>query len=46
MNYNPGETLKNLLFNEEFADLFFVWKDGTKISAHKNIVYPVAPYFK
>ena len=38
--------LENMLFNEEYADLLFVWKDETKIAAHKNIVFPVCPYFK
>ena len=40
------DRLQKMLFDEENADLFFGWEDGTKISAHKNIVSPVAPYFK
>ena len=38
--------IEKLLFDEEHADLFFAWNDGTKIPAHKNIVFSAAPYFK
>jgi len=35
-----------LLFDNEYADLFFKWEDGTKLAAHKNIVFKRAAYFK
>ena len=38
--------LKKLLVDEEYVNLHFVWEDGTKISAHQNIVFKNAPYFK
>ena len=38
--------LENMLFNEENADLLFVWEDGTYIPAHTNIVFRKCPYFK
>ena len=38
--------ISKLLFDEEHANLFFVWNDGTKIPAHKSIVFSAAPYFK
>ena len=38
--------IEKLLFDEEDADLFFVWNDGTKIPAHRAIVFRAAPYFK
>ena len=36
----------DLLFDEEYADVFFKWEDGTMIPAHKNIVFKRAAYFK
>jgi hypothetical protein len=38
--------MKKLLFNEQFADLYFVFDDGTRLPAHKNIVFTAAPYFE
>ena len=37
---------KTMLLNPETADMYFVWENGEKIPAHKNIVYSAAPYFK
>ena len=34
------------LFDEEYADIFFKWEDGTIIPAHKIIVFKRAPYLK
>ena len=39
-------SIPELLFEEEHADLFFKWEDGTKIPAHKNIVFVRAAYFR
>ena len=36
----------DLLFDEEYADVFFKWEDGTMIPAHKNIVFKRTDYFK
>jgi len=40
------ENAKKLLFNEKYADMFFVWDDGNKIPTHRNIVLTAAPYFE
>ena len=40
------ELVEQLLFSEEYADLHFEFEDGTRIPAHKNIVFKRAPYFK
>ena len=44
--YNIAQNIEKLLFDEKHADLFFVWNDGTKIPAHKAIVFQAAPYFE
>ena len=38
--------LENMLFNEDHADIWFFFEDGTKIPAHKSVVFPMCPYFK
>ena len=43
---NTITEIENSLFDEEHADLLFVWEDGTKIPAHKLIVFKKCPYFK
>ena len=35
-----------LLFDEKYADSYFIWNDGTKVPAHKAIVFSAAPYFE
>ena len=37
---------ENMLFNEKYADLLFLWEDGTRIPAHKCIVFEKCPYFE
>ena len=41
-----AKEIEKLLFNEDLADLLFLWNDGTRIPAHSQIVFPVAPYFR
>jgi len=38
--------LEKLLFKEKYADLYFEFKDKTRIPAHKAIVFTRAPYFE
>ena len=38
--------IPELLFDEEYANLFFEWEDGTRIPAHRAIVLKRAEYFK
>ena len=35
-----------LSINEAFADMALILEDGTRILAHKNIVFKHAPYFE
>ena len=37
--------MEQLLLDEEFADMALVLEDGTKILAHKCIVFKRASYF-
>jgi len=44
--FEARKTLQNLLFKEKYADLYFKWEDGTRIPAHKAIVFSQADYFE
>ena len=46
MAVDKNNWLRELLFDDDYADLFFKWQDGTKIPAHKIIVFKKAAYFK
>ena len=46
MNEDSFHPVPDLLFDEEYADVFFEWENGTAIPAHKNIVFKRSAYFK
>ena len=40
------ESVKTMLFSEDYSDLVFAFEDGTRINAHQFVVFKRSQYFK